>query len=294
VRSGWRGQRLSLGREQEERLVMGDVGRLRIGGIEIEALRGGSGRSALLLHGFQTLDPRAPFLAKLAAHARVFAPSLPGFGTSARPEDFDTVYDLVRHTLDLIESVPGGKVTLIGFSFGGWLAAEAAVLRPAALERLVLVDAVGIRISDRETRDILDIFNLHPELVKERTFYDPGRFAPDFDAMDDAALVAYARNREALCLYAWNPLLYNPQLKGWLHRIAVPTLVLWGARDGVVTPDYGRAFAGLIPGARFELIADAGHHPEIEQPGECVARIARFMGGEELPTVLSPLSGGRS
>jgi pimeloyl-ACP methyl ester carboxylesterase len=283
----------AAGREQKEWSVMGDVGRLRIGGIDSEVLRGGTGRPALVLHGFQTISPRAPFLSELAAHASFFAPSLPGFGGSARPEDFDTVYDLVRHTLDLIESVPGGKVTLIGFSFGGWLAAEAAVLRPAALERLILVDAVGMRISDRETRDILDIFNVHPQVVQERSFCDPGRFAPDFDAMEDAELVAYARNREALCLYAWNPLLYNPQLKGWLHRIAVPTLVLWGDRDGVVTPDYGRAYAGLIPGARFELIADAGHHPEIEQPAECVARIARFMGAEALPTGLSPRSGGR-
>lgn len=267
--------------------------RLRIGGVDTEILCGGSGKPALLLHGFQTIAAKAPFLAELARHCRYLAPSLPGFGASARPEDFDTVYDLVRHTLDLIDAVPGGKVTLIGLSFGGWIAAEAAVLRPAGLERLILVDPVGIRISGRETRDILDIFNVHPELVKQRSFFDPKRFAPDFDAMEDAELVAYARNREALCLYAWNPLLYHPQLKGWLRRIAVPTLVLWGAYDGVVTPDYGRAFAGLIPGARFELIADAGHHPEIEQPAECVARIARFIGGEVPEAAAHPANGGR-
>ena len=84
--------------------------------------------------------------------------------------------------------------------------------------------------------------------------------------MSDDELVIHARNREALCLYAWHPLLYNPQLKQWLGRIRVPTLVLWGASDRVVTPDYGRAYAGLIPGARFSLIDAAGHHPEIEQP----------------------------
>ena len=254
-----------------------DSERMTVGGIEVEVVRGGSGKSALLLHGFQTISPKAPFLSELAKHCSYFAPSLPGFGASKRPKDFDTIYDLVHHTLDLIDVVPGDKVTLIGFSFGGWLAAEAAVMRPAKLDRLILVDPVGIRISDRETRDILDIFNVHPDAVRDKTFYDPKRFAPDFDAMEDADLVTYARNRDSLCLYTWNPLLYNPQLKGWLRRIDVPTLVLSGASDGIVSPAYGRAYAKLIPGARFELIENAGHQPEIEQPASFVAHVASFM-----------------
>jgi pimeloyl-ACP methyl ester carboxylesterase len=248
-----------------------------VGGIEVETLRGGSGTPALLLHGFQTINPKAPFLSELASHCSYLAPSLPGFGASRRPKDFDTIYDLVRHTLDLIDAAPGDKVTLIGFSFGGWLAAEAAVMRPTKLERLVLVDPVGIRISDRETRDILDIFNVHPDVVRAKTFFNPKRFAPDFDAWSDDELITYARNRNALCLYTWDPLLYNPQLKGWLRRIAVPTLVLWGAADGIVSPNYGRMYASLIPGARFELIEEAGHQPEIEQPANFVARVADFM-----------------
>src|SRR5215475_2259950 len=250
-----------------------------IGGISVEMLRGGRGKPTLLLHGFQTISPNAPFLSEFAKHCSYLAPSLPGFGASKRPENFDSIYDLVRHTLDLIDAVPGDSVTLIGFSFGGWLAAEAAVTRPAKLDRLILVDPVGIRISDRETRDILDIFNVHPDVVRAKTFFDPDRFAPDFDALGDDELITYARNREALCLYTWNPLLYNPQLKGWLRRINVPTLVLWGAFDGIVSPAYGRAYAKLIPGARFELIANAGHQPEIEQPAGFVRRVAGFMSG---------------
>jgi pimeloyl-ACP methyl ester carboxylesterase len=257
-----------------------DVQRMTVGGIEIEVLRGGSGNPALLLHGFQTIGRNALFLSELAKYCSYFAPSLPGFGASKRPRDFDTIYDLVHHTLELIDAVPGDKFTLIGFSFGGWLAAEAAVMRPAKLDRLILVDPVGIRISDRETRDILDIFNVHPDIVRAKTFHDPNRFAPDFDAMEDAELVTYARNRDTLCLYTWNPLLYNPQLKGWLRRIDVPTLVLWGAFDGIVSPDYGRAYAKLIPGARFELITNAGHQPEIEQPARFVTLVAGFMSGD--------------
>jgi len=114
------------------------------------------------------------------------------------------------------------------------------------------------------------------ELI-ERAGHDPDRFAPDFNAMSDEALVTYARNREALCLYAWHPYMYNPQLPRWLGRIKVPALLLWGDSDGVVTPAYGRAYSRLIPGSKFELIERAGHHPEIEQPEVFVERVSRFL-----------------
>jgi pimeloyl-ACP methyl ester carboxylesterase len=95
--------------------------------------------------------------------------------------------------------------------------------------------------------------------------------------MTDDEMRSLARNWDSLCLYAWRPHMYNPQLKQWLHRIAVPTLVLWGESDRIVTPDYGRAYAGLIPGARFAAIDRAGHHPELEQPAAFVECIAAFL-----------------
>ena len=256
---------------------MAQNGRLTAGGIELEVVRRGSGRSILVLHGFQTVDPEGRFVDLLARHGEVIAPSGPGFGHSPRPKDFDTVYDLVHLYLEVLDNLPGEKATLVGFSFGGWLAAELAVACSHRIDKLVLVDPVGIKISDRETPDILDVFNRSPDEVRRASWHDPERFAPDFNAMSDEALTVYARNREALCLYAWHPYMYNPQLPRWLGRIKVPTLVLWGESDRVVTPDYGRAYSRLIPGSRFELIEAAGHHPEIEQPGMFVERVSRFL-----------------
>jgi pimeloyl-ACP methyl ester carboxylesterase len=256
---------------------MAEEARLTAGGIELEAVRRGSGRPILVLHGFQTIDPQARFVDLLARHGEVIAPSGPGFGHSPRPKDFDTVYDLMRLYLEVLENLPGEMATLIGFSFGGWLAAEVAVAFSHRIDRLVLVDPLGIKVSDRETADILDIFNRSPDEVRRRSWHDPDRFAPDFNTMSDEALVVYARNREALCLYAWHPYMYNPQLPRWLARIKAPTLVLWGESDRVVTPDYGRAYTSLIPGSRFELIEGAGHHPEIEQPEAFVERVSRFL-----------------
>jgi pimeloyl-ACP methyl ester carboxylesterase len=251
--------------------------RLTVRDIDLEVVRRGAGRTILFLHGFHTLDPDARFLDLLSRSAFVLAPSHPGFGASARPDDFETVYDLVHLYREVIDGLPDDKVTLIGTSFGGWLAAEIAASCPHRLDRLVLVGALGIKVSDRETPDILDVFNTHPDAVRRASWHDPDRSAPDFDALSDAALTRHARNRDALCRYGWEPYMYNPRLKRWLGRIALPTLVLWGASDGVVTPAYGRAYAALIPGARFALIEGAGHHPELEQPEMLAERILDFL-----------------
>ena len=251
--------------------------RLVVHGIELEVLRRGSGRPLLVLHGFDTIDPGARFLDLLGQHAEIMAPSSPGFGHSPRPQDFDTVYDLVHLYLAALDALPGDKVNLLGFSFGGWLAAEIAAGCSHRLDKLVLVDPVGIKISGRETPDILDVFLKSPDELRRKSWHDPDRFAPDYDAMEDEALVVHARNREALCVYAWQPYMYNPQLPRWLGRIAMPTLLLWGASDEVVAPDYGRAYSRLIPGSRFALIEAAGHHPEIEQPEAFVEQVAAFL-----------------
>lgn len=251
--------------------------RLSVRGVELEVVRRGSGRPVLLLHGMQSVDPRAPFLDLLGRHAEIVAPSHPGFGHSERPADFETVYDLVHLYLDVLEALPHEKVTLMGLSFGGWLAAEVAVTCSHRLERLVLVDALGIKISDRETPDVLDVFNTSPQEVQRRSWHDPARWAPDYNAMADGEIVVRARNWDALCLYGWHPYMYNPQLKRWLARISIPTLVLWGASDGIVKPEYGRAYSALIPGARFQLIEGAGHYPEIEQPEAFVDHVAGFL-----------------
>ena len=253
--------------------------RIAVRDVDLEVVRRGTGRVIVFLHGFHTLDPSARFLGRLSRAASVLAPSHPGFGASPRPGDFETVYDLVHLYREFLDGLPDEKITLVGASFGGWLAAEIAASCPHRLDRLVLVDALGLKLGDRETSDILDVFNTHPDTVRRLSWHDPQRSAPDFDSLSDEALTRHARDWEALCLYGWEPYMYNPRLKRWLGRIEIPTLVLWGASDGVVRPAYGRAYASLIPGARFALIEEAGHHPEFERPDALADRVLEFVAG---------------
>jgi len=264
--------------EQQDEMNGMAYERITTNGIELEVLRRGAGTPVLLLHGFDSVHPNAPFLDPLSRHAEIIAPSSPGFGNSPRPADFDTMYDLVHLYRSLIDDLPYERVTLMGLSFGGWLAAEVAIACQHKLDKLILVDPVGIKIGDRESRDILDIFNVNPAEVRRASWHDPAK-GPNYDAMTDDELIVHARNWESLCLYTWHPLLYNPQLKPWLARIKVPTLFLWGDSDRLVTPEYGRAYSALVPGSRFELIAGAGHHPELEQPERFATAVSGFISG---------------
>jgi pimeloyl-ACP methyl ester carboxylesterase len=250
--------------------------RMSVRDIDLEVLRRGAGPPVLLLHGFEPLDSRWPCVDLLTRHVELVAPSHPGFGHSPRPQDFDSIYDLVHLYLDLLDALPE-RVSLVGLSFGGWLAAEIAVTCPHRLAKLVLVDALGIKISGPATPDIVDVFNTAPAEVHRRSWHAPDAWAPNFDAMTDDELIVHHRNRESLCLYGWKPYMYNPKLTPWLRRIAVPTLVLWGESDRIVSPAYGRAYAARIPGARFEVIAAAGHHPHVERPEPFVDRLVAFL-----------------
>jgi len=260
---------------------------MRAGPLELEVFRRGKGRPILLVHGVTPVSPKAPFVDMLAEHGEVIAPSMPGFGGSPLPDDFDTMYDLVHVWRDVLDALPD-RVAVIGFSFGGWVAAEIAVGGHPKLDRLVLVDPVGVKLGGRDERDFVHFFNTNPAELNRRAWHDPGRRpegvyalgwqAAIDEAMPDEEMVALARAWDSLSLYAWRPHMYNPQLRHWLRRVSVPTLVLWGASDRIVTPEYGRRYAELIPGARFALMDKAGHHPELEQPKAFIDEVARFLG----------------
>jgi pimeloyl-ACP methyl ester carboxylesterase len=253
-------------------------GWLTVHGVTLEIVERGQGRPILWLHGEDGLDPGAPFLDLLAAHGRVVAPSHPGFGHSPDVGHIDSVDDLSYLYLDLLAERDLRDVILIGSSMGGWIAAEMAVKSSDRLGGLVLVAPLGIKIGDRETRDIPDIFALPPNEVIRLQYRDPARASLDHSKLSDDQLTVIARNREATALYAWEPYFHNPKLRRWLHRITVPTVLLWGADDRFVTAAYyGAAYRGAIPGARFETIDRAGHFPHVEEPAAFVERVRAFL-----------------
>ena len=252
--------------------------RLALHGVQLDVYEHGQGRPILVLHGEDGPCPQALFFALLANQGRMILPTHPGFGHAPDVADIDTVDDLAYLYLDLLDEYDLREVVVIGCSLGGWIAAEMAVKSTARLSRLVLVAPLGIKVGDREMRDIPDIFALPPEEVVRLQYHDPTQGVVDYTSLSDDELLVIARNREATALYAWEPYFHNPKLRQRLHRIAVPTLLVWGASDGFVTSGYyGTAYSDAIPGAQLAIIDQAGHWPHMEQPEVFVERVRTFL-----------------
>jgi pimeloyl-ACP methyl ester carboxylesterase len=242
---------------------------VEVAGVALDIAERGTGRPLLFLHpGHPSgrLEAKSPVLELLAGQARVIAPTHPGFGSVPAPRELTTVDDLAYLYLDLLDALNVTDVIVVGISLGGWIAAEMAVKSTARMSALVLANAVGIKHGTRETRDIADIYAITDKQLAELVWADPARMAPNPNALPESELVAMARSRESTGRYAWSPYMHDPKLMGRLHRIRIPTLVLWGAADRVTKLDYGRAYAAAIPDARFETIEGAGHFPHLEQP----------------------------
>jgi pimeloyl-ACP methyl ester carboxylesterase len=247
-------------------------------GVDLELFETGAGSPLLFLHGASGVPLDSPLLGLLGEHFRVIAPSHPGFGRSSLPENFDSVGDLAYLYLDLMDALDVSDVVLVGSSFGGWIAAEIAVRSCQRLSRLILVDPIGIKLGGREARDIADIFALPPETLRSLHYYDPPPL-PNYAEMSDDELAAIARNQASFALYIWEPYAHNPKLLSRLHRISVPTLLIWGENDGIVSTAYGAGYRDAIPGARLEVIPNAAHLPQIEQPETFVEQVLAFTGG---------------
>jgi pimeloyl-ACP methyl ester carboxylesterase len=253
---------------------------ITVNGIKVEAIEKGRGRPLLFLHPGIGLDRNAPVIDKLAEHARVIAPSHPGFGNSEQPKAFTTIDDLAYFYLDLLDELDLKDTVVVGVSLGAWIAAEIAIKSTARLSHLVLANAVGIKVGARDTRDIVDIFAITEPELNKLAYFDPKLAERDYKAMAEADVRIVARNREASARYGWSPYMHDPKLKSRLHRIRIPTLFVWGAADRILTEDYGRAYCAAIPGARFETIARAGHYPHVEQPDAFVRAIFAFTQGQ--------------
>jgi pimeloyl-ACP methyl ester carboxylesterase len=264
-----------------ETIVSGQEARQVVNGLTLQVFRGGQGPTLLVLHDCEVMTEWQPYHAALAAQFTVLAPSHAGFGASEGAESIDSIGDLAYLYLDFVASL-GQEVDVLGLGMGGWVAAEMAVRCGHHLRRLILTDTVGIKVSGRTEVDIVETFILSREQLCEVGWHDPALGAermklPGAPGLAREELLTLIRNREAAARLTWKPFMHNPALRRWLHRIAVPTLVLWGESDRIVRPDYGRAFQQAIPGAQFQLIPSAGHYPYLERPDAFVAAVTAFL-----------------
>lgn len=240
----------------------------------IDIQESGSGRPILILHGGGGPGTVAVLATHLAGTSLVIAPTHPGWNGTERPERIDSIRALADEYLRYLDERDLQDVLVIGSSIGGWLAAEMALADAShRITGLVIIDGGGIGVPGQP---ITDISGLSPQELARISFHDPAKFAAGAPAPTPASIAVMAGNRAALVALTGGPDRYDQTLRSRLGGIRIPALVVWGASDGVMSVEYGRAFAAAIPGAGFELVQEAGHLPHLEQPDEVFALIDGF------------------
>jgi pimeloyl-ACP methyl ester carboxylesterase len=240
----------------------------------VHLYRGGAGAPLVVLHHDIGTPGWLPFYDRLAQDFTVYVPELPGYGRSAsldwarHPRDMAAVLQQLLDRLDL------DLITLVGLGFGGWLAAEMAVVNQRRLRRLVLLGAMGLRPPDAE---ILDQFMVAADEYARRGFQNQAVFEMLYTNEPSAEQqLAWDLNREVVARLCWKPYMISYQLPALLTGLTAPTLLIWGSGDEIVPLSAGRRYAELIPGARLEVVDGAGHFAEMEQPEKVAALVTSF------------------
>jgi len=231
----------------------------------------GAGRPVLILHGGGGPATVAGLARHLSGAAHTITPVHPGWDGTHRPAGLTGVDDLALVYLNLLRERRLRDVLVVGSSLGGWVAADMASRdSTGSITGLVLIDAVGIRV---ETEPITDFFALDARGVAEHSWHDPERYYLDPADIPADELARRQANMATMRILAGDPYMHDPALLPRLGGIQVPTLLLWGESDRVVTPAYGAAYADAFGDGRLEVVPEAGHLPQIEQPDATFALI---------------------
>jgi pimeloyl-ACP methyl ester carboxylesterase len=250
-----------------------------VAGIDLHYYCGGDGPPLLTLHGGGGNPGWLMVHEALAAHYTVYAPSHPGFGMTSRPEWIARPSDMAVFYLWMLQEMGLDSVHLLGHSFGGWLAADMATTCPQVVNRLVLVDAVGVK---PKHSDILDVFILTPEEIRANAFYNPPEHIPEWERLYGREPTPEAADRaedalEMLIRLCWKPYMHDLRLPALLPRVKSPTLVVWGRQDAIVPLECGEIYQQGIPGSKLHVIEACGHSPHIEKPNAFADAVLPFL-----------------
>ncbi|MFE3178308.1 alpha/beta fold hydrolase [Amycolatopsis sp. NPDC059090] len=239
------------------------------GPVEISVQDHDRTRTFLLLHGGGGVATMAGFAGLLAerTRSRVLLPTHPGFNGTPKAAGLTDVTALAKAYVAMLDHLDVSNVTVVGNSFGGWLAAEIALLRSPRVSRAVIVDGIGIEV---DGHPLADVRGKTVAEIQQFSFHDPAK-APTPPAgssgpsPDVLALVGYT-----------GPAMTDPSLAERLGKAETPVHVLWGESDRIADPRYGEAYAAAIPGSTFTVLPRTGHLPQVETPEELLEALLAF------------------
>lgn len=210
---------------------------------------------------------------------RVLIPFHPGFGDSGDMDGLSGIHDYVLHYVELFDQLDlTSDVNLVGLSLGGLVAARFAIEQKHRLRRLVLCCPGGLRVPEVDANDL---FRMPPEELMGRLVHRTDTLAPHLPADPHDVDFAVARYREArtVAIMLWEQP-FDRVVPRWLRRVDIPTLVVWGEDDRLISPAHARAWADLLPDVTVATFPEAGHLVLDESP-EASRVVARFCSTDE-------------
>ena len=229
--------------------------------------RGGRGTPVVFVHGFGT-EAAVNWYQQMIACAASFdvvAPDLPGFGASDRIATTNCIALQVRSLAVLLDRLRLDRIALVGHSMGGWISLAFAAAYPERIEKLVVVDAAGLRFDP----DLSLERALLPQTIDDVRLLIRANFQrtvrlPTFVLRD---LLRTAQRDVEPRTELLQRLVYGDEhLDDRLHAITAPTLVVWGRGDTLTPPSLGERIVAAIPRAQLEIFEDCAHSPNVEQP----------------------------
>jgi len=248
------------------------------GGIKTHFIDVGQGDPIVLIHGggagADAYNNWAEIIPMLAPHGRVIAFDMLGFGKTDKPDgDFQyTQQARNQHLIDFLSGLRLGKATIVGNSMGGATAIGAAVLRPDLVRRLVLMGSAGLSTDLSPALQTILHYNFTREgmisIIRALTT-DGFQIKDDLidyrmkNADDPGHKRAYAQTMKIVKQNGG--LAYD---EAFIKRVSVPTLIINGKQDKVVSLDIARRFLELIPRSWGYFIPQCGHWAMIEHPDD--------------------------
>jgi pimeloyl-ACP methyl ester carboxylesterase len=252
---------------------------LTVGADKLVVLKGGSGKPLLILHEELGYPGWMKWNEALSEKRTLITPLYPGFGKTPRAEWIMSIRDLAAFLARFVREQGIAPVDVIGFSLGGWIAAEMAANDPAIFSKIALVAPAGIRPPDGE---IMDMFTV-PALVYLRNSVLDRERTPEFAALYDGGLSpeqyeAFEDARAETARLAWQPYMYNPSLPHLLEgTVKAPTLIVWGKDDRTVPASAAGVFNRSIQGSRIVAFDKCGHRPEVEKSEQFIKEVQNFL-----------------
>jgi pimeloyl-ACP methyl ester carboxylesterase len=215
---------------------------------------------------------------ELAAERELVIPLQPGYGDTPKVNWIRNYRDLAGFYARMVREQGLAPVDVIGFSAGGYIAAEMAAACPSLFRHLVLVAPLGVRPTEGEIFDFLAVtVRTHVAATVSRQdapefaqIYGGGMTPEQFERFEDA--------RAETARLGWEPFMFDPSLPHLLEGAAgLPTLLVWGEDDLIAPRGCVDTYAAAIPDNRVEVIPGVGHRPEIEDPERFLSVVRQFL-----------------